>query len=64
VDRLKTAPIKAVHTLTAALNEGQTGLRILRLSHCSEIGWSKLGWLRHALVPERSGTSREMPLSL
>jgi len=32
-DRLKTAPIKAVHTLTAALKEGQTGLRILSAFH-------------------------------
>ena len=62
---MKTAPTKAVHTPTAALKEGQTGLGILsafqlrrnRLEQAGVAARHAYGWA------ERSGTRRELPLS-
>jgi hypothetical protein len=49
-DRLKIAPIKAVHTLSAALKEDQTGLRILSAFRTAA---KSVGSLHRAAVSRR-----------
>jgi hypothetical protein len=49
-DRLKTAPMKAVHTLRGALKEDQTGLRILSAFRPAA---KSVGSLRRAAVSRR-----------
>jgi hypothetical protein len=65
-DRLNTAPTKAVHTVTAALKEDQTGLRILSAFHnaAKSVGASEGGCEAALGRPSGQGSRRVAALVL